>query len=85
MFGGCGQIVGFWSEVDLTFVSRLGAAQRPCGQGGSVTLAHAVLGARCWLRPRPVGPVGRFFGMSTMFLPFDSFSPHEEEAWPVMR
>ena len=32
--GGCGQMFGFWSEVDLTVVSHLEAAQRLVAREG---------------------------------------------------
>ena len=56
--GDCGQMFGFWSEVDLTIVSHLEAAQRPCGQRGALALTHAVLEARRGLCAWPVGRMG---------------------------
>ena len=85
MVGGCGQMFGFWSEVDLTVVSHLEAAQRPCGQRGAFTSAHAVLGARRGLCAWLMGRTDRAFHMSTMCLSFSCFSPCVEKVRLVGR
>ena len=80
--GACGTVATGSVSVSGTVnreLSVCGQCRFLCGQGWAVTLAHAILGARCWLRARPVGPVCWPFEMSTQFLPFGCFSPREEE------